>query len=85
MHKIRIVRRRGCPGARAASVIEDAGYNTFLLRTRGLYLDMLTDSVTIAMTDVQQGAMMVERDTNTSRSARLALLRLPDEVPRRLG
>jgi tryptophanase len=42
--------------------MEEAGYNTFLLRTRDLFLDMLTDSGTNAMSDNQLAAMMVSDD-----------------------
>ena len=63
MHKIRIVQKaRLAPARDRLRAIEEAGYNTFLLRTRDIFLDMLTDSGTNAMTDVQQGAMMVADD-----------------------
>lgn len=42
--------------------METAGYNTFLLHTRDLFLDMLTDSGTNAMSDQQLGSMMVADD-----------------------
>ncbi len=42
--------------------MEEAGYNTFLLRTRDIFLDMLTDSGTNAMTDNQQAAMLQSDD-----------------------
>src|SRR5512147_622548 len=63
MHKIRIVQKvRLAPAKERLAAIEEAGYNTFLLRSRNIFLDMLTDSGTNAMTDMQQGAMMIADD-----------------------
>lgn len=63
MHKIRIVQKTTLPPVDdRLRAIEEGGYNTFLLRTRDLFLDMLTDSGTNAMSDNQLAAMMVADD-----------------------
>lgn len=63
MHKVRIVQKTSlAPIAQRIKVIETGGYNTFLLRTRDIFIDMLTDSGTNAMSDNQLAAMMVSDD-----------------------
>ena len=63
MHKVRIVQKtRLAPVRERLRAIEEAGYNTFLLRTRSIFLDMLTDSGTNAMSDNQLAAMMQSDD-----------------------
>ncbi len=63
MHKVRIVQASNlAPVGRRRQAIEEAGYNTFLLRTRDIFMDMLTDSGTNAMSDNQLAAMMVSDD-----------------------
>lgn len=54
MHKVRIVQQTALhPIERRHQAIKEAGFNTFGLRTKDIFLDMLTDSGTNAMSDNQ--------------------------------
>jgi len=60
MHRIKIVQKsRLAPVDERLKAIEQGGYNTFSLRSRDIFIDMLTDSGTNAMSDNQLGAMMI--------------------------
>ena len=64
MHKVRIVQKLNLlPIEKRLKSISEAGNNTFLLKNRDVYLDMLTDSGTNAMSDRQLGAMMIADDS----------------------
>jgi len=59
MHKARMVQKiRLIPAEDRLKAIQEAGYNTFLLRTKDVYLDMLTDSGVNSMSDNQYAALM---------------------------
>jgi len=63
MHKVRIVQALNLvPVERRLEAITDAGYNSFLLSTSDIFLDMLTDSGTNAMSDAQMSKMFVADD-----------------------
>ncbi|MCL2061602.1 MAG: tryptophanase [Firmicutes bacterium] len=64
MHKVRIVQKIELkPIDRRFAAMQEAGNNTFLLRNRDIFLDMLSDSGVNAMSDRQMAAMMVADDS----------------------
>ena len=64
MHKVRMVQRVNLlPVEERAKSIEEAGYNTFLLRNRDIFLDMLSDSGVNAMSENQYAAMLQADDS----------------------
>lgn len=63
LHKVRIVQKLHLvPIERRLEALYEAGFNTFRLNTKDVFLDMLTDSGTNAMSDQQMGAMMIADD-----------------------
>lgn len=64
MHKVRIIQKLTLlPVEERAAAMEKAGFNTFLLNNKDVYLDMLTDSGVNAMSDRQQAAMLTADDS----------------------
>jgi len=63
LHKVRIVQKLNLvPIERRLAALYEGGFNTFQLSTKDVFLDMLTDSGTNAMSDNQLAAMMQADD-----------------------
>ena len=63
LHKVRIVQKLYLkPIEERLKHIAEGGYNTFLLNTKDIFLDMLTDSGTNAMSDNQVSSMLQADD-----------------------
>ena len=70
MHKVRVVQKLNLlPIEERKESIFGAGFNTFLLQNKDVYLDMLTDSGTNAMSDNQVAAMSVADDSYAGSSS----------------
>ena len=81
MHKIKIVQKAFLvPIRERLRAITEAGFNTFLLRTRDVFIDMLTDSGTNAMSDNQLASMMVSDDAYAGGESYYKLLDAVKEV-----
>lgn len=63
LHKVRIVQKLYLKSIEERlTAMEEGGYNTFLLNTKDIFLDMLTDSGTNAMSDNQVASMLQADD-----------------------
>jgi tryptophanase len=63
LHKVRVVQKLHLnPIERRLQAIEEGGYNTFQISTKDVFLDMLTDSGTNAMSDNQVSSMLQADD-----------------------
>ncbi len=64
MHKVRMIQKLDLvPIERRLEASTEAGNNTFLLKNKDIYLDMLTDSGVNAMSDRQISSMLVADDS----------------------
>jgi len=63
MHKARMIQKVNLiPARQRLKAITEAGYNTFTLKTKDIFLDMLTDSGTNSMSDNQFAGWMTGDD-----------------------
>lgn len=63
LHKVRVVQKLHLPPIeQRLRALREAGFNSFLLQTLDVFLDMLTDSGTNAMSDRQVAAMFIADD-----------------------
>ncbi len=81
MHKVRVVQKLNLlPIEDRKESIFGAGFNTFLLQNKDVFLDMLTDSGTNAMSDNQVAAMSVADDSYAGSSSYTKLEKAIQEV-----
>ncbi len=83
MHKARMVQRvHLLPVEERRTAMREAGHNTFLLKNRDVFLDMLTDSGVNAMSERQYAAMMMADDSYAGSES---FVRLEEAVGRMFG
>lgn len=81
MHKVRVVQKLNLlPVEERKEAIFGAGFNTFLLQNKDVYLDMLTDSGTNAMSDNQVAAMNQADDSYAGSASFTRLEKAVQEV-----
>ncbi len=81
LHKVRIVQKLNLvPIEERLQAIREGGFNTFLLTTKTVFLDMLTDSGTNAMSDNQIASMLRADDAYAGSQSYLRLEQAIQEV-----
>lgn len=81
LHKVRIVQKLHLvPIERRLEALNEGGYNTFQLNTTDVFLDMLTDSGTNAMSDNQLAAMMHADDAYAGSQSFVRLHKAVEDV-----
>lgn len=81
LHKVRVVQKLHLvPIERRLDAIKEAGFNTFRLSTNDVFLDMLTDSGTNAMSDNQIAAMFRADDAYAGSQSFARLQKAVEEV-----
>src|SRR5512141_2512173 len=81
MHRIKTVQKINLiPAAQRLECMRAVGYNTFLLPSREVFLDMLTDSGTNARSDNQMAAMMVADDAYAGSESFFKLARVVKKI-----
>lgn len=81
LHKVRVVQKLHLvPIERRLDAIKEAGFNTFRLSTKDVFLDMLTDSGTNAMSDNQVSAMFQADDAYAGSQSFVRLQQAVEDV-----
>jgi len=81
LHKVRVVQKLHLvPIERRFDAIREAGFNTFQLSTKDVFLDMLTDSGTNAMSDNQIAAMFQADDAYAGSQSFFRLQKAVEDV-----
>lgn len=81
LHKVRVVQKLHLvPIERRLEALHEGGFNTFRLSTKDVFLDMLTDSGTNAMSDNQMAAMMQADDAYAGSQSFFRLQKAVEEV-----
>ncbi len=81
LHKVRVVQKLHLvPIERRLDAIKEAGFNTFRLSTKDVFLDMLTDSGTNAMSDNQISAMFQADDAYAGSQSFIRLQKAVEDV-----